>query len=95
MNADISNACVVSMWVGTSTDALRFIGAINVPIKSGTDGTVVAVNGLSTTMFPSLPKDAAGNAYLEIGNGETLFLTAANADDCKSMVTIQTYAAPA
>jgi len=94
MNTDTSNAGVVSMYVGTAYTARKFIGAISVPAKSGTDGTVVAVNGLSTTMFPSLPKDAAGNAYLEIPSGKTLYLISSLEAKLKSMVTRQTYAAP-
>jgi hypothetical protein len=95
MNVDSSNAVVASLWVGSAYNALRFIGAISVAAKAGTDGLVAANNALNSSTFPDLPKDAAGNPFLEIGSGETLFITSATADKLKSMMTAQTYAAPA
>jgi len=95
MNVDTANAVVASLWVGSAYNALRFIGAISVPAKAGTDGIVAACNALSSTTFPDLPKDAAGNPFMEIGSGETLFVTSATGDKLKSMMTAQTYAAPA
>lgn len=94
MNVDTSNAVVASLWAGTAYNALRFIGAISVPAKAGTDGIVAVANGLSATLFPSLPKDAAGNPFREIGSGESLFITSATGDKLKSCVTMQSYAAP-
>lgn len=94
MNVDTSNAVVASLWVGTAYNALRFIGAVSVAAKAGTDGVVAAANGLSATLFPSLPLDNAGNRYLDLESGETLFITSATGDKLKSMVTIQSYTAP-
>lgn len=94
MNVDTSNAVVASLWVGTAYNALRFIGSISVPANAGTDGIVPVANGLSRSLFPNLPVDAAGNPYREIGSGETLFITSATGDKLKSAMTVQTYAAP-
>ena len=93
MNVNATTAYIVTAWVGTAYNTIRFVGAINVPLKSGTDGLVAAVNLLNRTLFPDLQLDAAGNPFYELHQGETLFLTCATADVIKSDVCIQTYEA--
>ena len=93
-NTDTSNAVYVNMFVGTAYNAKRFMGCVDVAAKAGTDGVVAAGNGLSGDLFPSLPMDAAGNRFLELEAGETLFFEAETADKIKSAVTILSYTAP-
>ena len=53
------------------------IGAVNVPINSGTDGTAVSVNLLNSTSIPGLPVDRNGQRYLLLQAGDVLQVNAA------------------
>lgn len=94
LTVDAAGAHVATLWIGTAHNAKREIGKVNVPLNSGLNGVVAAVNGLSGDLFPSLPMDAAGNRFLELEAGETLFITSATGDKLKSMATILSYTAP-
>lgn len=45
------------------------IGHIDVPVGSGTDGTVNAVDALNATNLPFIQKDVNGNSYINLKNG--------------------------
>lgn len=65
---------LVSIYVGTAWNACTLKGVISVPEDSGTDGAIPAVDALNTTLFPSLMVDNAGNKYIDIEAGNTVFL---------------------
>jgi hypothetical protein len=48
------------------------LGTVNIPIASGTNGTVASVDILSATPFPGLPVDSVGKRYIPLKNGDTL-----------------------
>ena len=84
---------VVSIFVGTAYNACRLIGVASVAANSGFDGTVAATNLLSSTLFPDLQKDNAGNYYMDIPEGQTLFITCSVADRVKIFGTGYNYTA--
>jgi len=66
--SDDSAAKVVNIYVNDgSTDI--YIGAVNVPITSGTTGAIAAVDLLNGTLFPNLPYDANGKRVLPLPGG--------------------------
>lgn len=48
------------------------IATVNVPIGSGSDGTIVSIDMLNTTISPWLPIDNDGEAYLILKSGDVL-----------------------
>lgn len=48
------------------------IATVNVPIGSGSDGTIVAVDLMSLTLSPWLPLDNDGEAYILLKSGDVL-----------------------
>lgn len=48
------------------------LGAVNVPVNSGFNGTVASVDALAALLFPGLPMDATGKRILPLKNGHVL-----------------------
>jgi hypothetical protein len=64
-------ARVVQLWVNNgSSDFL--IGAVNIPLRSGDNGTAATVDLLGGTLMPSLPYDANGKRVLPLPGGYIL-----------------------
>ena len=69
--SDDSAAKVVQIYVNDgSVD--NYIGAVNVPINSGTTGAIAAIDLLNGTLFPNLPYDANGKRVLPLPAGYVL-----------------------
>ena len=66
--SDDSAAKVVQIYVNDGTND-NYIGAVNVPITSGTTGAIAAVDLLNGTLFPNLPYDANGKRVLPLPAG--------------------------
>ena len=66
--SDDSAAKVVNVYVNNGSSDV-YIGAVNVPITSGTTGAIAAVDLLSGTLFPNLPYDANGKRVLPLPAG--------------------------
>lgn len=82
-----STVNTVSIFIGALYSSCKLIGVISVPENSGVDGTVAVVDALNTTLFPDMMVDNAGNKYIDIPAGMTIFLTTPAAAD-----TIMAYA---
>lgn len=64
-------ARVVQLWVNDgSTDFL--IGSVNIPLRSGDNGTAATIDLLGGTLMPSLPYDANGKRILPLPAGYIL-----------------------
>ena len=82
VTSDDSSARNLALYQTISgTDYL--IGTINIPVNSGSNGTVVSVNALNSTALPFLKLDNAGNRVLSLMAGGILkakLLVASTAD---------------
>lgn len=56
----------------TRSATVYYIGAVTVPALSGTDGTAVAINMLSSSYCPGLPVDNDGAPYLFLNTSDIL-----------------------
>ena len=90
---NVSTVAVVSLFMGTTAALCRLIGVVSVAANSGFDGTVPVTNLLNSTLFPDLQKDNAGNYYMDIPEGQTLFITCSVADRVKIFGTGYNYTA--
>ena len=64
-------ARVVQLWVNNgSADFL--IGAVNIPLRSGDNGTAATIDLLGGTLMPSLPYDSNGKRILPLPGGYIL-----------------------
>jgi len=64
-------ARVVQLWVNDgSTDFL--IGSVNIPLRSGDNGTAATIDLLGGTLMPSLPYDSSGKRILPLPAGYIL-----------------------
>lgn len=70
-SSDDTSARVIKLWI-TRSAVDYLIGAVSVAAGAGNDGTTAAVNLLSTTLMPSLPRDENGNPYINLENGDVL-----------------------
>lgn len=83
--AGASGSKLVACMIATDETAIRVIqlailrsavsyviGSISIPVGSGNDGVVPAVNLLNTALLPGLPIDNDGQVYLVMKNGDTL-----------------------
>lgn len=70
-STETANARVAQLWLTRSATSY-LLGSINVPVNSGFDGTVAAVNAINQTIMPSLPIDNDGQPYLFLESGDTL-----------------------
>lgn len=70
-STETANARVAQIWLTRSATSY-LLGSVNIPLNSGFDGTVVAVNILSRAMLPWLPVDNDGQPYFFLESGDTL-----------------------
>lgn len=69
-------ARIVSLWISDNATATpTLIGAVNIPLSSGNNGTAATVDLLGGTLMPSLPYDANGKRVIELKGGEVLFVS--------------------
>lgn len=61
----------MNIYVNNGSSDL-YIGAVSIPITSGTTGAIAAVDLLSGTLFPNLPYDANGKRVLPLPAGYIL-----------------------
>jgi len=67
-----SAARVASLWfIGTDNQPV-LIGAVNIPLQSGNNGTAPAIDLLGGTLIPSLPYDANGKRVLPLKAGQKI-----------------------
>jgi hypothetical protein len=67
-----SAARVMSLWiVGTDMQPM-LIGAVNIPLRSGDNGTAAAVDLLGGTLMPALPYDSNGKRVIMLQAGQKL-----------------------
>ena len=68
-----SAARVVSLWEQDSAGGqLNLIGAVNIPLTSGSTGSIASIDMLST-LIPSLPYDASGKRVFPLKAGTKLY----------------------
>lgn len=65
-------ARVMSLWIVASDAQPMLIGAVNIPLRSGDNGTVAAVDLLGGTLLPALPYDSNGKRILALQAGQKL-----------------------
>jgi hypothetical protein len=64
-------ARVVQLWVNDGSNDF-LIGAVNIPLRAGDNGTAAAIDLLGGTLMPSLPYDANGKRVLPLPAGYIL-----------------------
>jgi hypothetical protein len=64
-------ARVVQLWVNDGTTDF-LIGSVNIPLRSGDNGTAATIDLLGGTLLPSLPYDANGKRTLPLPAGYIL-----------------------
>jgi hypothetical protein len=64
-------ARVVQLWVNDGTTDF-LIGSVNIPLRSGDNGTAASIDLLGGTLMPSLPYDANGKRVLPLPSGYIL-----------------------
>jgi hypothetical protein len=64
-------ARVVQLWVNDGTTDF-LIGSVNIPLRSGDNGTAATIDLLGGTLMPSLPYDANGKRILPLPAGYIL-----------------------
>lgn len=55
---------------------IKHLGSINIPINSGTNGTVVAVDALDNSVIKGLPLNSQGKRYIRLTPGQMLVIGA-------------------
>lgn len=60
---------VVQVVIEDAAGNQRILGAVNVPVGSGTNGTAAAVDLLNAVMMPGLPMDQNGKRVLPLEAG--------------------------
>jgi hypothetical protein len=65
-------ARVVSLWIIGADNQPTLVGAVNIPLRSGDNGTAAAVDLLGGTLMPALPLDATGKRALPLRAGQRL-----------------------
>lgn len=69
--SDDTSARVVNIYINNgSTDI--YMGAVSVPLSSGTTGAIASVDLLNGTIFPNLPYDSNGKRVLPLPAGYVL-----------------------
>lgn len=65
-------ARVMSLWIiGPDTQPV-LLGAVNIPSRSGDNGTAAAIDLLNGTLLPALPYDANGKRIIPLKAGQKL-----------------------
>jgi hypothetical protein len=67
-----SAARVMSLWIIGTDNQPVLIGAVNIPLNSGNNGTVAAIDLLGGTLMPSLTYDANGKRIIPMKAGQKL-----------------------
>lgn len=67
-----SAARVISLWIVAADNQPVLIGAVNIPLRSGDNGTAAAVDLLGGTLMPALPYDANGKRVLPLKAGQKI-----------------------
>ena len=83
----------VSIYMGALYSSSHLLGVISVPITAGFDGATPACDALNTTLFPDMMVDNAGNKYIDIPEGQCLFLTCETASKVKAHAELYDYVA--
>ena len=65
-------ARVMSLWIVGADDQPMLVGAVNIPLRSGDNGTAATVDLLGGTLIPSLPYDANGKRVLVLKAGQKI-----------------------
>ena len=73
MNA--GTVATVSISIGSAYNSNFLFGKVVVAARAGMDGATAACDALSTTLFPSLMVDTAGNKYVDIQSGYTIWMS--------------------
>jgi len=73
-------ARVVNLYVNDGTTDF-LIGAVNIPLSSGNNGTAATIDLLGGTLLPSLPYDANGKRIIPLPAGDILKVS------CQTTVT--------
>lgn len=71
-----SAARVMSLWIADTVGSTpTLIGAVNIPLSSGNNGTAATIDLLGGTLMPSLPYDAQGKRVIELKSNEVLLVS--------------------
>lgn len=65
-------ARVMSLWIVAADNQPTLIGAVNIPLRSGDNGTAAAVDLIGGTLMPALPYDANGKRVIPLKAGQKL-----------------------
>jgi hypothetical protein len=65
-------ARVMTLWLLNSDDQPVSIGAVNIPLRSGDNGTASAVDLIGGLIMPSLPYDSNGKRVIALKAGQRL-----------------------
>jgi hypothetical protein len=65
-------ARVMSLWLIGADDQPILIGAVNIPARSGDNGTAAAIDLIGGTLMPALPYDANGKRVIALKAGQKL-----------------------
>jgi hypothetical protein len=65
-------ARIMSLWIIGTDDQPVSIGAVNIPLRSGDNGTAAAVDLIGGTLMPSLPYDSNGKRVIALKAGQRI-----------------------
>jgi hypothetical protein len=68
-------ARVMSVWLTDENEQPILLGAVNIPLRSGDNGTAAAIDLLGGTLMPSLPYDANGKRVLPLKTGQKVYVS--------------------
>lgn len=85
--SDDTAARVINLYIGDgTTDTL--IGAVNIPVSSGSNGTVASVDLLSGVLISGLAYDGAGKRILPLQAGYTLKISSQTAVTAAKTISV-------
>jgi hypothetical protein len=65
-------ARIMSLWIIGTDDQPVLIGAVNIPLRSGDNGTAAAIDLIGGTLMPSLPYDSNGKRVIALKAGQKI-----------------------
>ncbi|MFM6982827.1 MAG: hypothetical protein ACKOXF_01750 [Chitinophagaceae bacterium] len=69
-------ARVMSLWVqDVGSGVINLLGAVNIPLASGSNGTAASIDLLGGTLIPSLPYDSNGKRVIPLKAGTKLLVS--------------------
>jgi hypothetical protein len=83
-NDTVARVAVLAIKVGST---IRHLGVINIPINSGANGTVVAVDALDNSVIKGLPLNSQGKRYFRLVPGQSLVIGTLAAVTASTRVT--------